>query len=131
VEWLEAEYYHWLTQLIKLLQKFDMHDVIPMKSEVANVFNWYTNFVKYVESMKMLKYPTYFNKRKKSSEIMDLDRMSSTVLSAKKTSNDLKNPIHSFNQSAIINLQLITPEINTLLSSNMDSSLKTFSPNMV
>lgn len=38
-DWIEIEFFDWLCQLLKLLQKFDSKDVVPMKSEIANVFN--------------------------------------------------------------------------------------------
>jgi carbonic anhydrase len=41
VDWIEFEYYNWLTSLLKTLQKFNSSSLVQMKVEIANVFNWY------------------------------------------------------------------------------------------
>lgn len=77
VQWIELEYFHRLTKMIRTLQQFSMHDVIPMKSEVANIFNWYNGFLKYVEGLQLLNYPVMKKRKRQSSQMMDLDRLSS------------------------------------------------------
>ena len=55
-----------------------------MKQEVANVFNWYQNFKKYIEGMIMLEYPTLYKRgRKKSTDVKEIDEMSNLALSPK------------------------------------------------
>lgn len=98
IEWIESQYFHWLTKLIKILQYFSSSDLVPMKQEVANIFNWFQNFTKYLDGMKLLEFPTFIKKgRKKSTEIMEIDKMSNSALTRKErspkevSSTDLSN----------------------------------------
>ncbi|CDW71726.1 UNKNOWN [Stylonychia lemnae] len=85
IDWIESQYFHWLTKLIKVLQYFQTSDLVPMKQEVANIFNWFQNFTKYLEGLKLLEYPTFFKRtRRKSTELLDLDKMSNSGMTHKK-----------------------------------------------
>ena len=56
-----------------------------MKQEVSNIFNYQQSFLNYLEGLRLLEYPTiYKRKKKKSTELREIEKMSSSALSVKK-----------------------------------------------
>lgn len=59
-----------------------------MRQEVANVYNWFQNFSKYLEGMKLLEYPKFFiSGRKKSTEILEMEKLSNNAISVSYSKN--------------------------------------------
>lgn len=69
-----------------------------MKQEVSNIFNYQQNFLNYLEGLRLLEYPTiYKKKKKKSTELREIEKMSSSALSVKKE----RHPVSSSDYSVI------------------------------
>eukprot|EP00347_Sterkiella_histriomuscorum_P020232 403338589 len=130
IEWIESQYFHWLTKLIKILQYFQQNDLLQMKQEVANVFNWFQNFTKYIEGMKLLEYPRFFKGRKKSTELLELDKLSSHYLSVtkpreKETDDEQVIKIEINNNRALSNAGVFSSTTDPTSQFNLNFGVRT------